>query len=222
MDGKEPLDEKSLCFGICGAIVAFRCHKRMIPLLWPCAAKREESKMKNIRIQIRDIRILVFIGLFISMDVILTRFLAFQTPIIRVSFGFLPIALSGIMFGPVVGGVTAMISDIIGMIIAPRGPYFPGFTVSAFLTGAIYGLFLHKKERSVIRVLLAVLVITVFVDSFLNTIWLMIMGLGNVGIILPRVFKNLIMVPVQTVMISLGWRYLGSFIEKVNMQKGRY
>jgi len=167
----------------------------------------------------KNIRTLVFIGLFISLDVVLTRYLAFQTPIIRISFGFLPIALSGIMFGPVMGGVTAMAADIIGMIIFPRGPYFPGFTVSAFFTGAIYGLFLHKKEKSIIRILLAVLVITVFVDSFLNTIWLMIMGLGNAGIILPRILKNLIMVPVQIVTISLGWRYLGSFIEKEKFKR---
>lgn len=170
----------------------------------------------------KNSRMLVFIGLFISLDVILTRYLAFQTPIIRISFGFLPIALSGIMFGPVIGGVTGMVADIIGMIIFPRGPYFPGFTISAFLTGAIYGLFLHKKERSIIRIIITVLVITVFVDSFLNTIWLIIMGFGNAGIILPRILKNLIMVPIQTVMIYFGWRYLSSFIEKGILHKSGY
>ena len=170
----------------------------------------------------KNTRILVFVGLFVAMDVILTRFLAFQTPVIRISFGFLPIALSAIMFGPVIGGVTAVISDIIGMIIAPKGPYFPGFTISAFLTGAIYGLFLHNKTRSLLRIVLAVLVITIFVDSTLNTIWLIIMRLGNAGIIIPRVLKNLIMVPVQTVMIYLGWYYLAGFIENKIIQKSEH
>jgi ECF transporter S component (folate family) len=167
----------------------------------------------------KNTRILVFVGLFISIDVILTRFLAFQTPIIRISFGFLPIALSGIMFGPIIGGITAMASDIIGMIIAPKGAFIPGFTISAFLTGAIYGFFLHNKKRSILRILITVLVITIFVDSTLNTIWLIIAKFGNAGIILPRLLKNLIMVPIQTIVINIGWRYLGSYIEKDALRK---
>ncbi|HOE57609.1 MAG TPA: folate family ECF transporter S component, partial [Bacillota bacterium] len=57
-----------------------------------------------------------FVGLLISMEIIFTRFLALQTPIIRIGFGFIPIAFSGIMFGPVIGGLTAAIADILGML----------------------------------------------------------------------------------------------------------
>lgn len=166
----------------------------------------------------KNTRILVFISLFISIEVILTRFLAFETPIIRVGFGFLPIALSSIMFGPILGGITAVISDVIGMMIAPKGMYFPGFTISAFLTGAIYGLFLYKRKRNLWRILLTVLTISIFVDSILNTIWLIMMGLGNWGIIMPRIFKNIIMVPIQITVIYFGWYYLSDYIE--NFKKG--
>jgi ECF transporter S component (folate family) len=111
-------------------------------------------------------RILVLMGLFISLEVVLTRFIAIETPIIRIGFGFLPIAISAIMFGPVIGGLTATIADIIGMIIAPKAAYFPGLTFSAFMTGFIYGLFLHKKNKSILKIFLAVLTITLAIRKW--------------------------------------------------------
>lgn len=163
----------------------------------------------------KNIRVLVYMALLIAMDIILTRFLSFQTPIVRVSFGFLPIAFSAILFGPVLGGVTAALSDIIGMMLFPpsTGPYFPGFTLSAFIGGAIYGLFLHKNPKSVLRTVLAVVTIILFVDLGLNTLWLTILtGKAASAIIIPRITKSLIMLPVQVALITLLWRSVGSMI----------
>ncbi|MBK5246006.1 MAG: ECF transporter S component [Peptostreptococcaceae bacterium] len=43
---------------------------------------------------------LITIGLFIALEIILTRFLSINTPFIRIGFGFLPVAMLGIMYGP--------------------------------------------------------------------------------------------------------------------------
>ena len=63
---------------------------------------------------------IAFVGLLVSMEIIFTRFLSFQTPIVRIGFGFIPIAFSGILFGPVIGGLAAVIADALGMMIFPR------------------------------------------------------------------------------------------------------
>ena len=160
-------------------------------------------------------RILVLMGLFISLEVVLTRFIAIETPIIRIGFGFLPIAISAIMFGPVIGGLTATIADIIGMIIAPKAAYFPGLTFSAFMTGFIYGLFLHKKNKSILKIFLAVLTITLIVDLSLNTVWLsMLTGKAASAIIVPRLIKSAAMLPVQTVTTYAAWRSVERLIKK--------
>ncbi len=160
-------------------------------------------------------RTLVFVSLLIAMEVIFTRFLAFQTPIIRVGFGFIPIAFAGILFGPVIGGATAALSDIIGMMLFPKGAYFPGFTLSAFLTGASFGLFLHKKPVNLKNVTIAVLAITVVVDLALNTLWLsMITGKAVSVLMMPRVIKSAILLPIQVVIIQVLWRYIGHYINQ--------
>ena len=68
-------------------------------------------------------RTIAVVGLLVSMEIIFTRFLSFQTPIIRIGFGFIPIAFSAILFGPVIGGLTASIADVLGMIIFPKSAF---------------------------------------------------------------------------------------------------
>ncbi|MGH4120580.1 folate family ECF transporter S component [Clostridium sp.] len=144
----------------------------------------------------------IFMGLLISMEIVLTRFFAIQTPIVRIGFGFIPIVLASVMFGPILGGITAAFSDILGMMLFPKGAYFPGFTLSAFLAGSIYGILLYKKTKTILRIIIAVSIVVIFVDLGLNTYWLSIItGKGVVALIVPRFIKSVIMLPIQSILI---------------------
>ena len=165
---------------------------------------------------------IAFVGLLVSMEIIFTRFLSFQTPIIRIGFGFIPIAFSAILFGPIIGGLTGALADVIGMIVFPKSAYFPGFTLSAFLGGAIYGLFLYRKQVTVLNVAISVLLITLFVDLGLNTIWLsMITGKAAVALLIPRIYKSAVMFPIQIAAIHVLWKYIGNHINKSSYAKGQ-
>ncbi|MDZ7834583.1 MAG: folate family ECF transporter S component [Alkalibacterium sp.] len=98
----------------------------------------------------------------------------------------------GILFGPWVGGVAAALSDILGFIIGGGvGGFFPGFTLSAFLSGLAYGVFLHKKKVTKKRVFMAVAFNTLFVNLTLNTLWLYILTQNPIAVILPpRLVQN--------------------------------
>ncbi len=152
---------------------------------------------------------ITYMGLFIALEVILTRFLAIQTPIVRISFTFLPIALSAMLFGPLFGGIAAALADLVGMMLFPSGPFFPGFTLTAFMTGAIYGLFLYKKPATLVQISLAVIVVTVVITLGLDTVWLwLITGQGIWAILPVRIIKALIMAPIQVVVIQAMRRYV--------------
>lgn len=168
-------------------------------------------------------RVLVFLSLMIAMNVLLTHMIpVIQVDIIRISFGFVPQSFSSMLFGPVIGGAGAMLGDIIGMVIAPKGPYFPGFTLSALLTGMIYGFFLFGKQKTLLRIILAVLCITLLVDIGLNTYWLTILlGKGYLAILPARVIKSAVMLPVQVSVIYLLWCYVGNHIENTLLKQGR-
>lgn len=161
---------------------------------------------------------LIYMSLLIAFEVILTRFFSIQTPIIRIGFGYIPVAVCGMLFGPVSAGICGGIADVIGATLFPSGAFFPGFTLSAVLGGVIYGFFLNKKQPSVLSVSLAVICITFFVDICLNTIWLsMIMHKAALALLMPRLVKNLIEIPIRVGVVYAVWRSIEGVIKKTHV-----
>ena len=159
---------------------------------------------------------LVIMAFLIAMEIILTRFCSINTPILRIGFGFLPVAMMGIMFGPVWAAAGYAIGDLLGMRIFPSGAYFPGFTLTAFLTGLVFGLFLHNREITWKRVLPASLIIILGCNLILDTLWLSIlMGDGFIALLPTRIFKCAVMLPIHLILIPLVWNRIVSRIPLV-------
>lgn len=148
-------------------------------------------------------QVLVRAAFLTALSIVLTRFLSIIAPVggagtIRIGFGGIPIFISGILFGPVVGGITGVAADLIGVLINPMGQFHPGFTFSSFLGGFIPGLFaLYFMKRTVngsyitlSRVVIAKVAVSIVTGLILNPIWLI--GLyGKASIIASYPFRVL-------------------------------
>lgn len=150
---------------------------------------------------------LVVISFMIALEVILTRIFAIFMPTsIRISLGFLPVAMTSILYGPLWAGASYALGDIIGMLIFPMGPYFPGFTLTAFLTGAVFGLVLYGKPVTFKRTLIASLIVVVFCNLILDTFWLYLLYDQAVIAMLPlRLVKAGLTLIMQTTLIPITW-----------------
>lgn len=149
---------------------------------------------------------LAYLGLLIALQIIFSRFISINTPIVKIGFGFLPIAVMGILYGPLTAGVCAVIADIIGLMLFPTGAYFPGFTLTEFLTGFAYGYCLYNKPISWKRILASSIIVCIFLNLLLNTYWLtIILGKGYLALLPARTIKSIAMIPVQLITISLVW-----------------
>lgn len=158
---------------------------------------------------------LVYMAMFIAITSVLSRFAAIQLPFLKITFSFIPIALAASIFGPVYGGVVAGIEDLIGATLFPKGPFFPGFTLSAILVGVIYGLVLYKKPKTTARFFIANTIIAVGINIILNTLWLVILyDKAFVALASTRIIKALIMVPIEVFMLKVSWKYVGERLEK--------
>lgn len=152
-------------------------------------------------------------ALLITLQIILTRFLSIQTPIVRIGFSFVPIALSSLMFGPWIAGMLAAIADVMGFFLNPVGTFHPGFIFSAFLTGIIYGLILYRKDITWFRIGLAALGVTLIVHLGLNSLWLaQIFGKGVWGLVASRIPKEIVLFVVQIPIIYAVWQALKNVI----------
>lgn len=159
---------------------------------------------------------LIFLAFLIALEIILTRFLSINTPIVRIGFGFLPVAMAGILFGPLWAGLAYTLGDVLGMLLFPAGTYFPGFTLSALLVGFTYGYFLYNKPITWKRVLIPVVIVTMIINLCLDTFWLYILMDKAVIAMLPaRLLKCAIMLPVQLLLIQVVWNRLLSKISVI-------
>lgn len=149
---------------------------------------------------------LVVMALLIALEIILTRFLSIETPTLRIGFGFLPVAIMAILYGPWWTGAAGIVGDLVGMTLMPKAAFFPGFTLTAFLTGAIFGLILYKKPVTWKRTLVAALAVNIICSLFLDTIWLSMMYGDSFLVLMPaRLIKVIIMIPLETILIYTVW-----------------
>ncbi|MDR0930674.1 MAG: folate family ECF transporter S component [Clostridiales bacterium] len=148
------------------------------------------------------LKTLVICALLVSLNLVLDTMTIQVNATLHISFKFLTIALAGAFYGWQIGAIVGGATDIIGFFAYPKGPFMWGFTISAILTGMIYGLILHKK-RSFVRCALAQITVCVVINIVLNTIWL-IMLYGNTPaeiITLQRIIKNIILLPLEIIML---------------------
>lgn len=148
-------------------------------------------------------------GVLLALLIVLNRFVSIKTPLLVISFSFVPIMMAAIWLGPKYSTLIAALGDFIGAILFPFGTYFPGFTVSAGLTGLIYGIFLYKKQENemtdkkfIIRLIISNLLVLGIVEIFVVSLWLnMLYGKAYLVVVSSRVVAQVIMFPIRIVTI---------------------
>lgn len=146
---------------------------------------------------------LTAMALLIALEIILSRFLSLSAWNTKIGFSFVPVVIAAILLGPVYAGIVGALADFVGAVLFPIGAYFPGFTLTAFLTGMVYGLFLYKRQ-SLPRILGAVAVNQFILSLLLNTLWISVLYGSPFGpLLVTRLVQSAILTVVQIVVIEL-------------------
>ena len=112
---------------------------------------------------------LCVIAVLIAMQIVLGRLASINVgSYLKIGFGFIPIAVCGILTGPVWTLLMASICDILGALLFPSGAFYWGFTLVAAIGGLIYGLFLHNHKPNLIRCLICTFIIAVICNIILH------------------------------------------------------
>jgi len=160
-------------------------------------------------------RTLVTLGLLLAIEIVLSRFLSINAWNIKIGFNFVPIAVAAMLYGPLGGAIVAAMGDFLGAILFPIGPYFPGFTFTAFLTGGVLGLFLQKK-RTPVRIGMAVAINQLILGLFLNTFWISTLyGSPFWPLLVTRIVQCVVLLVVQFVVIGVIGRTMERRFKRV-------
>ena len=142
----------------------------------------------------------VVIGIFCK------SFLNFGMGLFRVTFENLPILLSGIMFGPAVGGVVGAASDIVSYLMTPQAyPINPVVTLAAALVGVISGTISHYafKKKGYKRIVVSSAVAHVVCSMIIKPI-----GLYSYygALVLWRIPLYCIIAPLEITLICIMYK----------------
>ncbi len=147
-------------------------------------------------------RRVVILGVLVALEVVLSRLLSINIPpanaVFKISFAFVPVVLAAEFYGPLWAGAAAALADVIGALLFPSGAFFPGFTLTAFLVGATFGLFLYNRPFRLGNELAAACVIQIFWHFGLDSFWLWLMYKDAAVAMLPwRAVKCAVMIVVE-------------------------
>lgn len=149
-----------------------------------------------------DTKMLVTAALLIAMQIILSRFLSINAWNLKIGFAFTAVFVAAYLYGPWFSAVVAVIADVVGASLFPSGAFFPGFTVTAMLSGIVFGIFLYKKQTPG-RIIASVAIDQLVLGLLLNSYWLSVLYGSPFGpLVATRAIQCLVMMPVMYFTIS--------------------
>lgn len=171
--------------------------------------------------ELKDVRNLATIGLLLALYLVLSTFASFQVmPTMRVSTAFLAMAIIGMRFGPTVGALSGVAGDLLGYLIKGGGMFFPGYTLTALLSGIVWGLFLYKDKPTLPRTIFARTAINALLHCGLNTLWSSILyEKAYLGLFWTSVTKNAILLPFEILAVFL---LTNGLLKILNRQKSSH
>lgn len=136
-------------------------------------------------------------AILIAMQIVLSRMLSINLQYLKIGFSFIPLMFASYLYGPAGGVIVATVSDVIGALAMPSGPFFPGFTVTAALSGFIFGITFHKNLTTP-KIIAGVIANELICSLFLNTLWLSILYTSAfTALITTRIWQCVVMATIQ-------------------------
>ena len=163
--------------------------------------------------ELKNTKTLIFAALMIALRIALKSVSIYIAADLRISIEFLVNALGAMTFGPVVAIAGAAVSDTLGALLFPSGPYFFLFIFTEIAGSLVFALFFYRTRISVTKVILSRFCTNFFVNIVLQTpimylYYQMMLGKTYKIFNLPRMIKNLVLFPIESLLLVLFLRAL--------------
>ena len=163
--------------------------------------------------EVKSTRMLVFAALMIALRVALKQVSIPLTADLRINTTFIVNALGSMVMGPVLSAVCAVVTDTLGCILFPSGPYFFPFIFTEMAGSVVFALFLYRADVTPGRIILSRFSVNFLVNIVLQTpimMWYYQVMLGKyyAPFDMLRIIKNLALFPLEALVLIVIMRPL--------------
>ena len=162
--------------------------------------------------ELKNTRILVFAAMMIAIRVALKPVGINIGPTLRINIAFTANAVGAMVMGPVLALLCAAVTDTLGCLLFPSGPYFFPFIFVEMLGSLVFSLFLYRTELKPWKIIMSRFCICFFVNIVFQTpimLWyyaIFYTGKTYAILDLPRIAKNLVAFPLESIVLMLLFR----------------
>lgn len=174
--------------------------------------------------ELASVRSLAILGMLVALSVAAEALTIPINTSLFIRFTFIFMSIAGYAFGPVSAGLAGAATDIIGFLLFPKGPFFPGYTLSAILGGVVYGFFLYKRDYTkrsfYVYIGLSKIVVNLFINLLLNTVWSSYFtGKGIFVLLPPRIIKNIALLPAEIIVMAVVLTFSARLLDRMKLNK---
>ncbi|MBQ6815722.1 MAG: folate family ECF transporter S component [Clostridia bacterium] len=174
----------------------------------------------------KDTKMLVMAAVIIALRVVVK---GLKVPVfegISITWDCYVNSIGSMVYGPLVGLAVGAISDTIGCILFPTGPYFFPYIFVEMASAFIFGLFFWKKQITVPNAILSKFTVNLVCNLILGSVfykWYLFFfyslekAEAYALINLTRIGKNLILFPLEAILIAVLLRAISPALASLGL-----
>ena len=175
---------------------------------------------------LKNPRMLVMAAMIVALRAICKMMEIPLAPGLNINVAGIFNSVGSMVYGPVVGLVGSIVSDPLGYLLHPDGPYFLPFMLVDMSSAFLYGLFFWKRPLTVGRTMgakftvnmVSNVVLTSFIMKWYYYIFFGVEKAQAYNLInLTRIGKNLVMFPIEAIVITIVLGALAPALYRLRM-----
>jgi ECF transporter S component (folate family) len=164
---------------------------------------------------LKSVKYLAIMAIFIALKTIMSGIYIPVAENLRIGISFTVVALEASIIGPVAGMLSGAITDIVGFMMFPSGPFFAGYTLSAVVNLLLYSLFLYRQKITILKLFMAKFSVSLISNVMLGSLWsAMLYSKGYIYYLTNSVIKNTILLPIEVIVLVLIFNLMIPILEK--------
>ena len=149
-------------------------------------------------------------ALFVALRIAVKSLRIYIIPgVLQIGFDFIVNSLGSMIYGPLMALVGGLISDTVGAVLFPSGPYFFPYALIEMASGFIFALFLYRSKLSGPRIILSRFSVVAICNLFFTPIvnyWYGVASGNEAALKLiseARIIKNVCLLPLESLILIL-------------------
>jgi len=185
-------------------------QQNMSPLARPSVFSA--AYWKEATANLKSTRMLALAAMIVALRAVCKMLEIPLAPGLNINVAGLFNSVGAMVYGPVVGVVGAIVSDPLGYLLHPDGPYFLPFMLVDMSSSFIFGLLFWRQRLTVSRAMTAKFTVNMVSNVVLTSVimkwyYLVYYGVEKAEaynlINLTRIVKNLVMFPIEAILITV-------------------